>query len=135
MVAMITTRRTDSAAPSPTTPFSFLEIALAVGALFALYFWRTGSYPLFDPDEPIYAQVGREMAAGGGWLSPHLNGALWFDKPPLFYWLSGLSISLLGANEFAARLPSALAALGVVALVGCWARHDFGARAAICPRW
>lgn len=107
-----------------------LLLALGAIALFALYFLRLGSYPLFDPDEPVYGQVAREMAGGGGWLSPHLNGALWFDKPPLFYWLSALSVSLFGPTEFACRLPSALAALGVIGLVYALARHDFGPRAA-----
>lgn len=98
--------------------------------LVPLYFAGLGFYPLIDPDEPVYGQVAREMAAGAGWLSPHLNGALWFDKPPLFYWLCGLSVKVFGPNEWACRLPSALLAPGVVALVYAWARRDFGTRAA-----
>ena len=111
--------------------FPVLPLVIGLCALFTLYFLRMGSYPLFDPDEPIYAQVGREMANGAGWLSPHLNGALWFDKPPLFYWLSGLSIAIFGPTEFACRLPSALGAVGLVGLVYALARHDFGPRTAL----
>ncbi len=119
---------------APGEPFPSLapaSVALFCCALLGLYFVGLGSYPLFDPDEPVYGQVAREMAGGAGWLSPHLNGALWFDKPPLFYWLSALSVSIFGPTEFACRLPSALAALGLVGLVYALARRDFGSRAAL----
>lgn len=116
--------------PVPSSPKLLLPVVIALGFC-VLYFVGLGSYPLFDPDEPVYGQVAREMAGGAGWLSPHLNGALWFDKPPLFYWLSALSVSLFGPTEFACRLPSALGAVGLTALVYALARHDFGKRAAL----
>lgn len=127
LISENTSRSTPSVAP---VFVALCTIAICTLALFALYFVHLGSYPLFDPDEPVYGQVAREMAGGAGWLSPHLNGALWFDKPPLFYWLSALSVSVFGATEFACRLPSALAALGVVGLAYALANHDFGPRAA-----
>ncbi len=100
-------------------------------ALFALYFAGLGTYPLVDTDEPVYGQVAKEMAAGAGWLTPHYNGGLWFDKPPLFYWLSGISARLLGPSEFAVRLPSALWGAGLVFLVYAWAVYDFGRRSGV----
>jgi 4-amino-4-deoxy-L-arabinose transferase-like glycosyltransferase len=42
-------------------------------------------------------------------LTPRLNGVLYFEKPPLQYWLSALSMKLFGLNGAAARLPLALA--------------------------
>ena len=47
------------------------------------------------------------------WLSPRYGGQLWFDKPPLFYWLTALSMRWFGVTEFAARLPSALLSVGL----------------------
>ena len=102
---------------------------LIAGGLFALYFAGMGRYPLIDPDEPIYGEVAREMAAGAGWLTPHFDGKMWFDKPPLFYWLSAASMRVLGPTELALRLPSALLAVGLVLLVYALATHDFGRRA------
>jgi len=92
-----------------------------------LCFWRLGSLPLVDVDEPVYGQVGREMASAGwaAWLSPHYGGQLWFDKPPLFYWLSALSMRLLGVSELTARLPSALLGIGLVAATYALARRAF----------
>src|SRR6059036_132860 len=110
-------------APSMETPFRgsparILACALSVSlGLYLLYFHRLGALPLQDPDEPVYGQVAKEMAAGEGWLTPHYNGRPWFDKPPLFYWLSAASVRALGPTEFACRLPSALLAVALVFLV------------------
>ena len=49
--------------------------------------------------------------------SYYARGALdlqlsYFDQPPLFFWLSGLSLELLGVNNFAIRLPAVLLFIG-----------------------
>jgi 4-amino-4-deoxy-L-arabinose transferase-like glycosyltransferase len=67
--------------------------------------------PLWEPDEARYAEIPREMLALGDWLTPRLNYVLYFEKPPLQYWMSALSMRLFGLQPFAARLPLALAAL------------------------
>ncbi len=80
-------------------------------------------------DEPVYGQVGKEMAHAGltDWLSPRYGGQLWFDKPPLFYWLTALSMRLSGVSEGAARLPSAALSIGLVAATYALARRAFPA--------
>lgn len=108
-----------------------MHIGLAALGIFALYFAAMGSYPLVDPDEPAYGQIAKEIAAGAGWLTPHYDGQPWFDKPPLFYWLSGLSARVLGPTELACRLPSALLAVAVLLLVYYLVNHDFSKRAAL----
>ncbi|WP_257308791.1 glycosyltransferase family 39 protein [Geothrix fuzhouensis] len=65
--------------------------------------------PLWEPDEGRYAEIPREMLATGDWLTPRVNGVLYFEKPPLQYWLSAISMKLFGLNGAAARLPLALA--------------------------
>jgi 4-amino-4-deoxy-L-arabinose transferase-like glycosyltransferase len=94
-----------------------------------------GTRGLNEPDEGRYAEIAREMAASGEWLVPHLNGFEHFQKPPLFYWLTALSIEAFGANEWAVRLVPAMAALGVVLLTAAIARRLFtpeaGARTAL----
>jgi 4-amino-4-deoxy-L-arabinose transferase-like glycosyltransferase len=78
-------------------------------------FWRLGYPSLLDPDEAHYAELTREMLHSGSWLVPLLDGKPFIDKPVLFHWLQGASVVLLGETEFAARLPSALAALALFA--------------------
>jgi 4-amino-4-deoxy-L-arabinose transferase-like glycosyltransferase len=76
-----------------------------------------GLRPLFNPDEGRYAEIPREMLAGGDWIIPHLDGLAYIEKPPLQYWATALSLAVFGHNEFAARLYAALCALGTLALV------------------
>jgi 4-amino-4-deoxy-L-arabinose transferase-like glycosyltransferase len=88
-------------------PLSWLAIAWIV------VFWRLGFPSLMDPDEAHYAELTREMLRAGQWLVPLLDGQPYIDKPILFHWLQGASMMLLGQTEFAARLPSALAAIAL----------------------
>ena len=87
-----------------------------LGLFAAAYLLPLGAAPLFTPDEFRYAEIPREMIAGGDWVVPRLNGLRYFEKPPMGYWLVGGSLSAFGLNPFAARLPSALSA-GIVAFV------------------
>ncbi|HXG94057.1 MAG TPA: glycosyltransferase family 39 protein [Blastocatellia bacterium] len=96
------------------TPYALpvLVIVSAVVFLFGL-----GWLALIGPDEPRYAEVAREMFATGDYISTRLCGCLWFEKPALLYWMSAASYHLFGVNEFAARFPSAVAALATVLFV------------------
>jgi 4-amino-4-deoxy-L-arabinose transferase-like glycosyltransferase len=89
-----------------------------LAALLAILWLATlGTRPLFNPDEGRYAEVPREMLAGGDWVIPHLDGLIYIEKPPLQYWATAVSLALFGNNEFAARLYAALCAFGTLALV------------------
>jgi len=57
------------------------------------------------------------MLASGDFLTPHLNGSRYFEKPPLLYWAVAGPLAILGENPFAARLPPRLATLGTTALL------------------
>ncbi len=104
---------------------------LALSALFVLFFAGLGRMSLTEPDEGRYTEIPREMLATGQYLLPHLNGVLYFEKPPLYYWLNALSIKTFGLNEFAARFWSAaLGFLGLL-LVYALARRMAGRRAAL----
>jgi len=87
-------------------------------------------YPLFEPDETRYAQIGLEMHDTGDWVVPRLNGEPYLDKPPLLYGLTSISYSLLGVSEQAARMPTALAALLTILLTYVLGRRLLGDRAA-----
>lgn len=74
------------------------------------FFLPLGFTPLFDLDEGAFSEATREMIESGNYLTTYLDGALRFDKPILIYWLQAFSVHLFGLNEFALRLPSAIAA-------------------------
>lgn len=111
---------------TPALRHWFLFAGLLLGTMF-LAFWSLGSLPLIDVDEPVYGQVGKEMAHASlvNWLSPRYGGHLWFDKPLLFYWLTALSMREFGVTEFAARLPSALLSVVLVATTYALARRAY----------
>lgn len=75
-----------------------------------IYMLPLGFRPLIAPDEVRYAEIPREMLDTGDWVVPRLNGVDYFEKPVFGYWINAVSISLLGENAFAVRLPSAVAA-------------------------
>jgi 4-amino-4-deoxy-L-arabinose transferase len=101
---------------------------LLVSFFLILYILPLGAGDLFVPDETRYGEIPREMIAGGDWAVPHLNGLRYFEKPPMGYWVHAGSILLFGENNFAVRLPSAVAvglsALLIYVLAGQVYRHE-----------
>jgi 4-amino-4-deoxy-L-arabinose transferase-like glycosyltransferase len=84
--------------------------------------------PLFEPDEGRYGEIPREMLVSGDWVTPRLNGVLYFEKPPLYYWSVAASMAVLGESELAVRLPGRLASAGMVLLAFAFARRRWGTR-------
>ena len=99
-----------------------------LGLTLLLLVLQTGKTPLFEPDEGRYAEIPREMLATGDFVTPRLNGVLYFEKPPLYYWLVAGSMALLGPSEWAVRLPGMLASAGMVLLTAAFARRRWGLR-------
>src|SRR5665213_454617 len=74
--------------------------------------------PLANPDEGRYSEISREMALSTDWVTPRLNGIKYFEKPPLQYWASAVSMRLFGVNEPAARLYVFLCGLATLLTAG-----------------
>jgi len=77
--------------------------------------WNLG-VGLIDETEPLFAEASRQMLLTGDWITPFFNGEARFDKPALIYWCQAIAYYIMGVNEWAARIPSVLAAMGVIAL-------------------
>ena len=90
-------------------------ILVTAGALFYIPF--IGGVALFDWDEINFAEISREMMMTGDYLNIQVNYKAFFEKPPFFFWLQVLSMKTFGINEFAARLPNALAGILVLVLL------------------
>ncbi len=96
----------------------------ALLALFAFALAFQGSRGIWDPDEGRYTAVALNMLRSGDWFTPTLSHEVpHFSKPPLTYWALASSIGLFGRNEWAARLPNALAFVATVLLAGRLARR------------
>ena len=86
-------------------------LAMLLGVLFLTFL---GNRPLFVPDEGRYAEIAREMMVSGNYAIPHLNGIVYFEKPPLFYWLGASAFRIAGVHIGSIRLINAL-----FGLLGC----------------
>ncbi len=95
-----------------------LLLALTLAILTLIWFANIGDRSLISPDEGRYATISWAMAQSGDWVTPRLDGLLYFEKPPLQYWIGAIFFHLFGFNAFAARLWPALASFLTVLMVG-----------------
>jgi 4-amino-4-deoxy-L-arabinose transferase-like glycosyltransferase len=102
------------------------DAALSTLVAFICLFTGLGAFGLVGPDEPRYAWIARAMAESGDWVTPRLYGQPWFEKPALYYWVTAIGLRLNLQPEWAARLPSALAALAAALAIGWlgWKHYD-----------
>ncbi len=90
------------------------SLTLVLGAFIA---YDLGGRALWSPGEGRYAEIAREMIASGDYITLHLAGMKFLEKPPLFIWLETLSIRCFGMSEWSLRLwPAMLAVAGCLAV-------------------
>jgi len=90
-------------------------------ALFYIPF--IGGVHLFDWDEINFAEISREMIRTHDYLTVQVNYQPFFEKPPLFMWMQVACMKVFGVNEFAARLPNAIAGIFISILLFQLGRH------------
>jgi len=122
-----------SAHEAPVSP-RLRGLVLAAAALLLLA--GLDAVDLWAPDEPRYAQVAEELRSGAhgpaGLVLLHLNGEPYTQKPPLYFWLAaGIGAPLGRVTELAARLPSALAGIALVALTAALGSRLLGGGAGL----
>ena len=84
-----------------------------------------------DDSDAVLAQAARTMLVSGDWVTPRLDGVIYLEKPPLYYWPMMFSYMIFGVHDWAARIPVALSVVGLAwltAAMGVWA---FGRRAGL----
>jgi len=97
--------------------------------LAAVWFGTLGQRALTRPDEGRYAEIPREMAVSGDWLTPRLNDIKYFEKPALQYWATAAGFKVFADNEWTARLWPALTGFFSIVLVWWTGRRLWGAQA------
>lgn len=91
-----------------TTKSWWIDLCLLAVLTSVLYGLFLGLRPLAPPDEGRYSEIPREMVLSHDYLTPRLDGAQYFEKPALFYWLQAVSIKFFGLHEWSLRLMNAL---------------------------
>jgi len=79
---------------------------------------------LMDDVDAVQAQIARNMFTSGDWVTAHLDGVAFLEKPPLVYWAMAVSYRIFGVHDWVARIPVALTAIalcGLTAAFGIWA--------------
>lgn len=116
-------RRMTSRTTSPTPSTLNRRISALVIAALILLTIGLNLPGLWDFDEGFYAQISLEMAQANDWVYTTFNGDPRFDKPPLLYWMIRFFYAIVGVNEWAVRLPSALMGAATVGVTALFARR------------
>lgn len=80
---------------------------LLFGGMGLVYFFNL-FIDIMEVDAAQYASISREMSESGSYLHVYEHGKDYLDKPPMLFWLSSISISIFGANNFGYKIPSVL---------------------------
>ena len=60
------------------------------------------------------------------WVTPTLWGKVWLEKPPLYYWMTGIAYKTAGGvHDWAARMPSIVLTTLMVLFIYFWARRFY----------
>ena len=92
----------------------------------AVWFSNLEYRKLIRPDEGRYAEIGREMALSGDWITPRLNDLKYFEKPPLQYWATAAAFRLFGDSHWGARWWPATTTFACVLLMFWTGRRLYG---------
>jgi 4-amino-4-deoxy-L-arabinose transferase-like glycosyltransferase len=103
--------------------WSRISILLPIFFTAVVYFFSATSRGVIDYDEGYYSQAAKNMVESGDWVTPYVNGVRFLEKPPFLYWVTAASFKVFGINEFALRLPTALAVIALVWIVALTARR------------
>jgi 4-amino-4-deoxy-L-arabinose transferase-like glycosyltransferase len=107
----------------------YLIVVLIVGTIYLGCIFSPPS--LMDDVDATVAQMARNMVKSGDWVTPRVDGVVFLEKPPLFYWPMAVSYEIFGAHDWSARLPFALAAVALACLTSAFGVWAFGRTAGL----
>src|ERR1700733_2563915 len=81
---------------------------------------------LMDDSDAVEAQIARTMLTSGDFVTARLNGVVYLEKTPLPWWLMDIFYKPFGFRDWAARIPTALSAIGLAWLTAAFGVWAFG---------
>jgi 4-amino-4-deoxy-L-arabinose transferase-like glycosyltransferase len=103
---------------------SLVGLALTAGVL---VFFGLGGHRVLGRHEILAVAPAEAMLRSGDWILPDYGGEPRLEKPPLGYWSIAVAGAVCGeVNAWTARLPAALSAVALAALLGVWAARWYG---------
>ena len=121
-----------SGVPAPRHPYDrrWFLLSLVFAIATAIYLGCVLSPPsLMDDVDAVQAQIAKTMLMSGDWVTARLDGVAYLEKAPLIYWLMAIFYKIFGVADWVARLPVALASIGLALLCACFGMWAFGRRA------
>jgi 4-amino-4-deoxy-L-arabinose transferase-like glycosyltransferase len=117
-----------AAAESPTRARKSTHIYLVVILVAAAIYLGCAISPpsLMDDVDAVQAQIAHNMLTSGDWVTARLDGVAYLEKAPLIYWLIALVFKCFAVHDWVARLPVALAAIGLAWLTAAFGSWAFG---------
>ncbi len=113
----------------PNRKFTYAMYLIMAVALYFVFFQRLNGFHIRLWDESTFAVSAYEMLQAGDYLTPYSHGFkdnVWNLKPPLLLWVQMVFIKLLGFNELAVRLPSAIAGSLIAILLFIFTKRRSG---------
>ncbi len=134
MISMITPEAIRQLETTPERP-ALLSSPVKTWSLLLLVFLAVHFAALFAPSllddaDATHANAAQHMAMSGDWVTLHVDGIRYLEKPPLPYWLAAADYHIFGYNVFATHLPVSLGVLACAILAWIWSRRAWGDRAA-----
>ena len=82
-----------------------------------------------DDVDSVEAQIAHNMLTSGDWVTAHLDGVPFLEKPPLNNWMIAVAFRIFGAHDWAARIPMAFSSIALALITAGFGIWAFGKRA------
>ncbi|MDX1685295.1 MAG: glycosyltransferase family 39 protein [Saprospiraceae bacterium] len=100
-----------------------VNIWIPFSAIILLFFINNWAIPLWNADEAAYAGISLEMLRSGDFLNQDFFWSNIHRKPPLHFWITALSMTIFGVNEWAVRFFSSVFILISGWYIFIWVTH------------
>lgn len=112
----------------PVTKSKFLLFWLVIILLIFSFAWQD---TILFTDEIIYEDIAYHMAATGDWLTPKLEGKIWLERPPLYFWLTAAIFKFAPLAPLSRRIVTLILAVGTVILTYRLAAYFYNRKTAL----